>query len=237
MRQGLPAEIRAALDYHLTHPCFPELRFLLPFGPRYPSDVGRFPEYFLIRHLIPLRAQLSRPTRTSRTVFTTPGLLRSSEELLAMLPAEVVPLVESGEPAVDPALEAQRLAAIIESCRTKLLAHLRKGNQVYERMKTTIAWYFRETLRFGSHSRISMRYERVPLEWMAEALAVASASGQEARRGARRRKSGASSGFSKKRYRPTNNSAAASPKGTARRGFSRNTTGRLSAIADRLERN
>jgi hypothetical protein len=41
-------------------------------------------------------------------------------------------------------------------------------------MKTTIAWYFRETLRFGSHSRISMRYERIPLEWTAEALTVAS---------------------------------------------------------------
>jgi hypothetical protein len=173
VRQGLPAEIRSALDYHLTHPCFPELQYLLPFGPRYPSDVGRFPEYFLIRHLIPFVRSFETDTDL-KDRFTTPGLLRSSEELRAMLPAEVVPFVEDGEPAVDPALEAQGLAAIIESCRTKLLTHLRKGNQVYERMKTTITWYFRETLRFGSHSRISMRYERVPLEWMAEALTVAS---------------------------------------------------------------
>jgi tetratricopeptide (TPR) repeat protein len=174
IREGLPAEIRTALDYHRTHPCFPELRMILPFGPRYPSDVGRFPEYFLIRHLVPyLRVFEADPDLKGR-FSTKTGILRSAEELCAMLPAEVIPLVESGEPVVEPVLQTERLAAILQACRCSLISHLRRGNQVYERMKTTIAWYFRESLRFGSHSRISMRYERVLLEWVAEALAVAS---------------------------------------------------------------
>jgi lysophospholipase L1-like esterase len=174
VREGLPTAIRTALDYHLTHPCFPELRMVMPFGPRYPSDVGRFPEYFLIRHLVPyLRAFERDPDLTGRFSIKT-GILRSSEALLSMLPAEVIPLVDSGKPIIEPIFETERLAAILQACRCSLIAHLRKGNQVYERMKTTIVWYFRETLRFGSHSRISMRYERVRLEWTAEALAVAS---------------------------------------------------------------
>ncbi|MBP2672321.1 MAG: hypothetical protein H6Q85_2387, partial [candidate division NC10 bacterium] len=230
-----PAEIRAALNYHLTHPCFPELRFLLPFGPRYPSDVGRFPEYFLIRHLIPYVRSVEAEADL-KGLFTTPGLLRSSEELRAMLPVEVAPLVASGDPAVDPALEALRLPAIIESCRTKLLAHLRKGNQVYERMKTTIAWYFRETLRFGSHSRISMRYDRVPLEWMAEALAVALLLDKRlaARRGQEIR---GLVGILEETVQTHQHYSRRFTEGDRAAGLLGEYDGRLSAIADRLERN
>ena len=147
---------------------------ILPFGPRYPSDVGRFPEYFLIRHLVPYLRVFERDSEIDGRFAIHTGILRSSEELLAMLPVEVLPLVDASEPGVEPVLEIERLAAILQACHRNLMAHLRRGNQVYERMKTTIAWYFRETLRFGSHSRISMRYERVRLEWVAEALAVAS---------------------------------------------------------------
>jgi len=235
VRQGLPAEIRAALDYHLTHPCFPELRFLLPFGPRYPSDVGRFPEYFLIRHLIPCLRSVEAETGL-KDLFAMPGLLRSSEELRAMLPAQIAPLVESGEPAVDPALEAQRLAAILESCRTKLLAHLRRGNQVYERMKTTIAWYFRETLRFGSHSRISMRYDRVPLEWMAEALAVALLLNRRLAAGRSGEIRGLA-GILEETVQTHEQYSRRFTEGDHSAGLLGEYDGRLFAIADRLERN
>jgi hypothetical protein len=174
LRETLPDEIRTALGYHLTHPCFPELRMMLPFGPRYPSDVGRFPEYFLIRHLVPYLRAFEKDSEINGRFSTQIGILRSADELCAMLPVEIQPLINTNEPEVDPVLEIERLVGILQSCRRNLMAHLRRGNQVYERLKTTIAWYFRETLRFGSHSRISMRYERVLLEWVAEALAVAS---------------------------------------------------------------
>ena len=54
-----------------------------------------------------------------------------------------------------------------------LIQHLINGNQIYNRTKATIFWYVRETLRFGSHSRYSMRYDRLTLEYIAEGLALA----------------------------------------------------------------
>ena len=53
-----------------------------------------------------------------------------------------------------------------------LVDHLEKGNTIFNRLKTTIYWYVREALRFGSHSRYSMRYDRVLLEYIAEALII-----------------------------------------------------------------
>ena len=53
-----------------------------------------------------------------------------------------------------------------------MLDHLKGGNQIYNRTKTAIFWYVRETLRFGAHSRYSMRYDRLLLEFLAEGIAV-----------------------------------------------------------------
>jgi len=172
--QILPKELKTALGYHLTHPCFPSLRFLALFGPRYPSDVGRFPEYFLVRYLVPYLRLYEREPDFAGQFSPETDILRKSGNLLTILPNEVIPLVSFEDPAFDQSIEILRLPAILTSCRQALLAHLRGGNQVYERMKTTIFWYFRETLRYGSHSRISMRYDRTILEYIAEALSVAS---------------------------------------------------------------
>ena len=72
----------------------------------------------------------------------------------------------------DQAIEWVR--SILNSCVDQLSEHLLKGSQIDTRLKTTIFWYFREVLRFGSHSRVSMRYDRVLLENITEALAFAS---------------------------------------------------------------
>ena len=66
------------------------------------------------------------------------------------------------------------IKSILSTCCEQLNNHLSKGSQIDNRLKSTIFWYFREVLRFGSHSRMSMRYERVLLERIVEALAVAS---------------------------------------------------------------
>ena len=102
-------------------------------------------------------------------------------------------------------------------------------------MKTTIAWYFRETLRFGSHSRISMRYERVPLEWMAEALAVASLldKGLVAGRGEEIR---GLIGVLEETVQVHERFSRRFTEGDHSAGLLGNTTGQLLAIADRLEK-
>ena len=45
--------ILLAIKYHLSHPCFSSIESLLINGIKYPSDVGRFPELFIIRFIIP----------------------------------------------------------------------------------------------------------------------------------------------------------------------------------------
>jgi lysophospholipase L1-like esterase len=171
--KSLPKELETAIKYHLQHPCFPELKFLVHFDPRYPSDVGRFPEYFLVRHIIPYVRFYEREQELKKMFPIKEGILRTSRELSAVLPGDVLSLVSGEDPLIESFLESQRLPAILAVCRKKLLNHLHDGNQVYPRIKTTIFWYFRETLRYGSHSRISMRYDRTLLEYIAEALAVA----------------------------------------------------------------
>lgn len=169
----IPKEIRGALDYYLRHPCFPSIRDVLRFPPRYPSDVGRFPEYFVIRHLIPYLRVHESNLQLAPRFDPSLGLLRSSDQLLSILPAKSVSLVDTCLPQVDIAYEEVRLPLILSKVRRLLVQHLRAGNQVFERTKTAIYWYVRETLRFGSHSRASMLYDRVLLEYLAEGLAVA----------------------------------------------------------------
>lgn len=169
----IPKEVRDAIGYYLRHPCFTSIRDVIRFPPRYPSDVGRFPEYFIVRHLIPyLRAHESNHL-LARRFDATPGLLRTSGQLLSILPAKSVPMVDQGVAQIDTVYEEVRLPLILSKIRLLLLQHLRAGNKVFERTKSIIFWYVREALRFGAHSRTSMLYDRVLMEFLAEGLAVA----------------------------------------------------------------
>ena len=51
--QTLPEQYSRAFDYYLKHPAFPAIKDTLDPGPKYPSDVGRFPEFYLLRYTIP----------------------------------------------------------------------------------------------------------------------------------------------------------------------------------------
>jgi len=170
---SIPKEIRKAIDYYLRHPCFVSVHDVVRYPPRYPSDVGRFPEYFIVRHLIPyLRAHESSPMLSGR-FDPALELLRTSGQLLSVLPAGSVGLVDASPPPFDAAYEEARLPLLLGKVRRLLLQHLQAGNQVFERTKTTIFWYVREALRFGAHSRVSMLYDRVLMEFLAEGLAIA----------------------------------------------------------------
>ena len=101
------------------------------------------------------------------------ALLRASEQMRSILPAESVGLVDSELPLFDPAYEEIRLPLLLGKVRRLLLEHLQSGSQIFERIKTIIFWYVREALRFGAHSRVSMLYDRLLIEHLAEGLAVA----------------------------------------------------------------
>ncbi len=169
----VPKEIKTAIEYYFRHPCFTTVTDIVHLPPHYASDIGRFPEYFLVRHLIPyLRAHEANADLAAR--FNPYwGLLRSSAQMLSILPPKATEWVGQSQPDIDPSSEKVRLLSILNKVRGMLIQHLRTGNVVHERIKTTIFWYVRECLRFGGHSRVSMLYERVLLEYLAEGLAVA----------------------------------------------------------------
>lgn len=165
-------ELRTAFEYYLRHPIFTSFSDILKFPPKYPSDIGRFPEYFIIRHLIPYLAHYESMGNNQGDLSFQNNILRTSSDLLSILPEEIRSLVDKQPPAFDASLEEKRIEQILAKVHKQLLQHLSNGNQIYNRTKSTIFWYVRETLRFGSHSRYSMRYDRVQLEYLAEGLVV-----------------------------------------------------------------
>jgi hypothetical protein len=166
-------EILNALRYSLKHPCFSTVRDVLNAPLMYPSDIGRFPEYFILRFLIPyVRLHESKPHLYNR--FNPElGLIHSSKKMKSILPENTIVSVSDVSPNLSSGDAAERILLTLDKVGELLSAHLEKGNQIFERTKATIYWYVRESLRFGSHSRISMLYDRVSLEYIAEGLLYA----------------------------------------------------------------
>ena len=161
------------IEYYLRHPCFPEVGDIIKSPPLYSSDVGRFPEYYLARYVIPfLKAHESIPDLVKRFSENL-DLIRPSESFASILPDTSMKSFDLNFSKIDREYEINKLPRILSKVRAQLLEHLAKKNQVFERVKSTIFWYVRESLRFGAHSRYSMLYDRVTLEYMAEALVVA----------------------------------------------------------------
>lgn len=165
--------VAKAVEYSRQHPCFADIRDFLRLSPEVPLDVGRFPEYFLIRRLSPYLEAAWQEAPVVAVLSGIPGLLHSGKELLQILPVATAE-IKMEIPAVDSIIDKAWASRIVLHVRSALIRHLEQGPQIHERLKTTIFWYFREVLRWGSHSRVSMRYERLVLEFMAEALTVAS---------------------------------------------------------------
>jgi hypothetical protein len=162
--------IQDAYFYFLKHPLFNnkedfnEINFIK-------SDIGRFPENFHYRFL----ASYIKEIEISHT-----NLIQSYNEgqFLIHCAADFkkIHLEQTGlndlTCVVIENFSKSRLEIILESINQKLIAHLACGNTFYNRIKTTIFWYFRESLRFGFHSRHSMNYDRVLLENIAESLLI-----------------------------------------------------------------
>lgn len=165
--------VAKTVEYARRHPCFADIRSLLRFPPETPLDVGRFPEYFLIRRLAPYLEAASQEAPAAAVLSAVLGLLHSGSELAKALPPEAQG-VSMEIPQLNSDADKEWISRIIVSVRSAIGGHLERGPCVHERLQTTIFWYFREVLRWGPHSRVSMRYERMTLEFMAEALAVAS---------------------------------------------------------------
>ncbi|WP_157231084.1 hypothetical protein [Kiloniella laminariae] len=171
--QNMPQRFLEALDYHLCHPCFSKYLDILNVGPLRATDVGRFPEFIFARFLPPYLKAIESNAALYPLFNTEQKILRLSGEMKSILPERAQEWISDTPPDLDKETEVRWISNILTKVRATLATHLSKGNIIHERLISTIYWYFRETLRFGSHSRVSMRYERILLEQCAEALAVA----------------------------------------------------------------
>ena len=165
------SELESAIKYYAKHPIFESLADLKINPPEIRSDIGRFPEYFLVRVIIPYIVEIENNGDFKK--FFNHDIFRSSNNLKNILPSESIEKISPYPKELNSSKDLTRFNRIIKKSRSLLLGHLEEGSQIFERKKTTIFWYFRETLRFGSHSRVSMLYDRVLLEYLAEALIVA----------------------------------------------------------------
>jgi len=169
----LPTDIKYAIEYYQRHPCFKRLYDIAVAEPKYQTDVGRFPELFLTRYIIPYVKEIENKAKLNELFSIELKLLRNSDDLINLLPNRIKVLGFVSPPEIENSYASEWCDLIITNVCNELRKHLEKKNQIGNRLKSTIYWYFRETLRFGSHSRVSMRYERLILEYTTEALAVA----------------------------------------------------------------
>lgn len=169
----LPKEYINAFNFYLSTPFFSSYQEILRFAPKYSFDIGRFPEYYLYRHEISYLKIFETIYDHSIKFSSKYKLLRNSNEIISLLPTEVLNKVLFDKLIFEEKFDKSRRDNILQKIKNQLLIHLEQGNQIHKRLKTTIYWYFRESLRFGFHSRISMRYDRLFLEYCAEALVIA----------------------------------------------------------------
>jgi hypothetical protein len=170
---ALDVEITKAINHYKNHPCFYNINYILDSGIKYPSDIGRFPEFFLFRILIPYIIEFEKDKEFENIFNSNPTILRSSSDLFKVIPKNIHHLVTKNIVNYSDNYTIEWLKDILMNVQNALISHTKRGNQIHSRLISTMFWYFRETLRFGSHSRNSMRYDRILLENIAQSLAVA----------------------------------------------------------------
>lgn len=170
---SFPLSFKSAFEYYSRHPLFRNHARIRNMPPREPVDLGRFPEFFLVRLLIPyLEHYEALPDGEKLFSAKFPGL-RDGRRMRNILPEQVRSFVDA-EPDFNICNDmAAYVGEIVENVRHSLIEQCKNGCIIGKRRKSTIFWYVRETLRFGSHSRSSMLYDRVAHEFMAEGLLVA----------------------------------------------------------------
>jgi len=133
----IPQTINMAFQYYLKHPCFPGIGDAIKAKPILPLDVGRFPEYFLFRYLVPYLREVESTEKLSQLFSPEVGILRKAEEFERILPQSIAGGIERNNPVLDLEYERVRLPAILEKVKEQLVGHLKQGNQVHNNIKTT----------------------------------------------------------------------------------------------------
>ena len=144
------------------HPIFNDKLDLLGAHLPLAHEIFTFPEFFLYRLLYNYAAGLESEAGG------TPGPLTAEQYAALILRKNKLPLDA-------PICESKEYAAAVAGkLRRCLMSSSIFENRIGVRAKTIMYWYTREAFRYGTHSRLSMLYDRVPLDWFSESLLVLS---------------------------------------------------------------
>ena len=171
-------KLNKTISEYKQHPITSNKSLLLAFEPNINIFWGKFPEYSIAYRLFQLTSSYSK--EANRLFETFPNLfghlnLRRQSKFLAPLFNE------------EPKLAGQKFSRLaLESDYDELEKEIdTRINKIYSedwepdnRVKMTLVWYVRESLRFGGQSRFNSLCEFWELEKMAEALFVMMLSAQ-----------------------------------------------------------
>ena len=170
---NIPKDIHNAYEYYLKHPLFTNFEDIKEIQQFESSDVGRFPENFIYRFIIPILKEIEIHHPQLFAKFNkSQVLVHSSDSFKRILKEQTGVNFDLLKKVRSKHFGLDRIKRIIAKIKTLILDDLNKGNQIHTRIKSTMYWYFRESLRFGSHSRNSMLYNRVIYEYICEALII-----------------------------------------------------------------
>ena len=156
----------------LRHPMYINIDAILRDEPDATIDGGRFSDFFFFRRLLPYIKTYEKNQELQKSLRPIADLIASSDSIESMFRAVQVDLgkrvVEEARP--DGAQYSIVRAQVLSKVSHTLLKILQAGDVTRLREKTTMYWFFRETIRFGSQSRSSMRFDLTAMEYSAEAL-------------------------------------------------------------------
>jgi len=168
---NIKEEIQNSFKYFMNHPIF---TFFSDFNTIefIQSDIGRFPETFHFRFLAFYIKHIEQNFNSLIDSYNIDNVLIHSSASFEKIYLELC-----GDSTLPPLIvksfSKERVSRIISKIEKSLHEHLTNGTNPYNRIKSIIFWYVRESIRFGSNSRHSMFYNRVQLENIAEALLLA----------------------------------------------------------------
>ena len=163
--------IQNSFNYFMKHPMFScvsdfkNIEFIQ-------SDVGRFPETFHFRFLAFYIKHIEQNFNGLIESYNIDNILIHSSASFEKIYLELCGASTLPSLMLKP-FSRERVNRMIIKIEKNLQECLTNGTNPYNRIKSIIFWYVRESIRFGSNSRNSMFYNRVQLENIAEALLLA----------------------------------------------------------------
>ena len=154
-------------DEARSHPLFRDGADIAARPPYLDGELGRFGDAYVTRLLAPYLARSERYPQLAELAARLGVAPLASR--MALLPTSVRDRINSEHDA-NISMDLDRIAKIKTAIVEQLSALVASAPQMGKRYRTIMYRYFRESVRFGSHSRLSMLYDRAALETAAEAV-------------------------------------------------------------------